>query len=267
MYHIAQRPDPVVEQAPAVHAEILGHRQLDRGDVAAPPDRLEQRVGEPQEVDVQHRLLTEKVIDAQDLILGEHGPQVPVEPPGRREVVAERLLDHHPRAAGQAGLGQGGHDRGEKRRRDLQVEHRMRPSSEPLAKPLVGSRIGEVPLHVGQPAGQPAGGLHVDRVPVRRAGVDSLAGVPAQLVVGPAVHGDADHGAAQPPRPLEVVERAEGHLARQVAADAEDDQRPGRCRSPHLHLCRPRFGMGSAGVPGRAAAVSSSGQIEEQTSL
>jgi hypothetical protein len=45
---VAQRADRVVEVAAVLDAEVLRHRDLDRRDVVAAPDRLEHRVREPQ---------------------------------------------------------------------------------------------------------------------------------------------------------------------------------------------------------------------------
>ena len=47
------------------------------------PHRFEEGVGEAQEVDVQHRPLASKVIDAKDLVLGEHLVRLVVENPAR----------------------------------------------------------------------------------------------------------------------------------------------------------------------------------------
>ena len=122
--HVAERADRVVEVAPVLDAEALGHRDLDRLDVVPVPDRLEHRVGEPQEEHLDQAHLSEEVVDAVELrlvdVLVELGRQVA----GRGQVVAERLLDHHPGALGQAGLGQPLDDGAEQERRDLEVEDR-----------------------------------------------------------------------------------------------------------------------------------------------
>ena len=62
----------------------------------AVPERLEDAVGEAQHQDVLHRFLAEKVIDAIDLVLGQHLEDLRVESLGRCKVVPERLFDDHP---------------------------------------------------------------------------------------------------------------------------------------------------------------------------
>ena len=128
---VAQRADRVVEPAPPLDAEVLAHRQLHVGDVLAVPDRLEDGVGEAQVGDVHHRLLAEEVVDPQDLVFVEHLAQRRLELFGRCEVVAERLLEDHPRAVGQPGVAELVDDGAEQRRWNLQVEERApwRPPS------------------------------------------------------------------------------------------------------------------------------------------
>ena len=72
LHHVAQRAGPVVEVAAAFDAHRLGHRDLHVVDRGRVPQRLEQHVGEAQRQQVLHRLLAEIVIDAEDLLLGEH---------------------------------------------------------------------------------------------------------------------------------------------------------------------------------------------------
>jgi hypothetical protein len=48
LHHVAQGAGLVVEGAALFHAQVLGDRDLDVGDVLAPPDGLEQRVAEAQ---------------------------------------------------------------------------------------------------------------------------------------------------------------------------------------------------------------------------
>ena len=65
-------------------------------DVAPVPERLEDPVAEPEDQQVPDRLLAEVVVDAVDLRLAEDLADLAVEPLGRLEVVAERLLDDDP---------------------------------------------------------------------------------------------------------------------------------------------------------------------------
>ena len=90
---VPQRPGLLVELAAALDAEALGDHHLDVVDVAPVPDRLEDRVGEPQRQDVLHRLLAHVVVDAEDLGLVEVGVDVGGEPTRAVEVGAEGLLD------------------------------------------------------------------------------------------------------------------------------------------------------------------------------
>jgi hypothetical protein len=50
--HVAQDAGLVVVAAAGADVDVLGHGDLDVGNVAPVPDGLEQRVGEPQEHDV-----------------------------------------------------------------------------------------------------------------------------------------------------------------------------------------------------------------------
>ena len=73
----------------------LRGRDLDVLDVVAVPDRLEDRVPEPQHQDVLDGLFAEVVIDSIDLRLVEVAADQIVELARRLEVAAERLLDDH----------------------------------------------------------------------------------------------------------------------------------------------------------------------------
>ena len=122
--HVAQRADGVVEVAAVLDAEALGHRDLDRRDVVAVPDRLEHRVREPQVEDLGQPHLAQEVVDPVELGLVEVLVDLLVERARRGEVVPERLLDHHARRLGQARPGEPLDHHPEQRRRDLEVEDR-----------------------------------------------------------------------------------------------------------------------------------------------
>ena len=96
--HVADRSDGVVERATALDADRLGHRDLHAAHVAAVPDRFDQRVGEAEHEEVLDRLLAEVVVDAEDVLLGEHLVQHDVELVGGAEVTPEGLLDDDPSA-------------------------------------------------------------------------------------------------------------------------------------------------------------------------
>ena len=90
---VAQRPGLVVELAPPLEPDRLGDRDLDRVDVAAVPDRLEQPVAEPEDGEVLDGLLAEVVVDPIDLLLGEDLADLSIQRLGRGGVESERLLD------------------------------------------------------------------------------------------------------------------------------------------------------------------------------
>ncbi len=151
-----------VKAAAVLHPEILGHRDLHAGDVVPVPHRLEKLVSEPDVLQVQHRLLAEEVVDAQDLVFGEVAAQVGVELARGGQVMAERLLHRDSRPAGEPRFGQGLDDAGEQAGRDLQVVQRVSRAAEGLAQPLVRVGLREVARQVGQAPGQAVEHLLVD---------------------------------------------------------------------------------------------------------
>jgi hypothetical protein len=82
LHDVAERPDGVVEAAPVLHAEVFGHGDLHALHPVAIPQRLEDGVAEPEEQDVQGRLLAEKVVNPEDLPFVQEPVQVGVERPG-----------------------------------------------------------------------------------------------------------------------------------------------------------------------------------------
>ena len=123
-------------------------------DQTAPPQRLEQRVAEAQRHQVLHRLFAEVMIDAVDLLLGEHLADLRVDQIGRRGVVPERLFQHHARQRRHHGrLGQVlADDRKQiRRRREKEYAHELGPvlqqavschSPSPRGIDLAGKRAG-----------------------------------------------------------------------------------------------------------------------------
>ncbi len=81
---VAQRAGAFVIAGPALDPDVLRGGDLDVVDVVAVPDRLEQRVGEPQRQQVLDRLLAQVVIDPEDLRLRRR-PRAP-----RRSAAAPR---------------------------------------------------------------------------------------------------------------------------------------------------------------------------------
>src|SRR5260370_23666830 len=91
--HVPQRAGRIVELAAMLDRERLRDSDLDMIDVIAVPDRLEQAVGKPQRQNVLHRLLSEIMIDAVDLVLIEQLEQLMIERARGSKIGAERLLD------------------------------------------------------------------------------------------------------------------------------------------------------------------------------
>ena len=220
-HHVAQRPDRVVEVPAILHAEALGHGDLHRGDRIAPPHRLEHGVREPQVEDLPHSHLAQEVVDAKELRLVDVLVQLGGQRAGGLEVVAERLLHHHPGVLGEAGVVQLPHHLAEEKRRDLQVEHRLLRGPHRGLDLAVGGRVVEVAADVVEPRCEPLEDVLLDGLAGR---CDHLAGVLTQLLGAPVVHGHADDGAIEQLALLQPVERVERHHAGEVAGDAEDDE-------------------------------------------
>src|SRR5581483_44935 len=90
---VAERAGLLVERPTVLDAELLRDRDLHVVDVAAVPQRLEDRVREPQREDVLDGLLREVVVDPVDLVLREDLVELRVEVERGLQVVPERLLD------------------------------------------------------------------------------------------------------------------------------------------------------------------------------
>ena len=153
--HVAQRPDRVVEVTAVLDAEALGHRDLDRRDVVAVPDRLEHRVREPQIEDLA-RAPSSPGSDrsgtaATRRCTGGSRPPARAPTPDRA-----RTASRPPPAPvlGEPGLGQPLDHGPEQKRRNLEIEHRAPRIANRALDTLVRRRVAEVPAHVGQPRGE-----------------------------------------------------------------------------------------------------------------
>src|SRR5215813_9530063 len=98
-HHVAQCTGALIECTPALDSNCLRHRDLDVIDMLTVPQRLEHAVGEAQRHDVLDCFLTEEMIDPVDLILPEYFQYLGIERSSRGQIMAERLLDHHPAPA------------------------------------------------------------------------------------------------------------------------------------------------------------------------
>jgi hypothetical protein len=162
------------------------------------------------------------------LLLSQDLVDLVVELDRRLEVVPEGLLDHDPCALGAARAAELLDHRREDRRRDLEIEDGMLGVANRLLDPVVGVPLHVVALDVGEllaegredvvvNLGASGGGARLDR----------LAGMLAQVVIGPFRATDPDNRDLQGAVLAQVVEGFERHLPGQVAGDPEDHQRAG----------------------------------------
>ena len=75
LHHIAQLPDTVVVSPATFYAHLLGHRNLYVINATLVPLRIDKPVGKPKHQQVLHGLLTEVMINAVDVSLGEEARQ------------------------------------------------------------------------------------------------------------------------------------------------------------------------------------------------
>ena len=96
--HVQGGAGRVVEPGTVVDVEGLGHVDLHLRDAPVAPDVADDRVREPQDVQVLRRLLPEEVVEAVDLLLVEDAVDHLLEVVEGRRARAVGLLEHHPRA-------------------------------------------------------------------------------------------------------------------------------------------------------------------------
>ena len=157
--HVPDHPCAVVVVAPPLHAQLLGHGDLDAVHVAPVPDGLEDAVGEPEHQQVLDGLLPEVVVDPVDLALAHGLGELAVQRHRRLQVVPERLLDDDaapavPVLARQAGGPQAAHDGAELVRRRGQVEDGV--SGRPVDLGGVGQRCGHPLVRGRDPRSPPS---------------------------------------------------------------------------------------------------------------
>jgi hypothetical protein len=137
-------PNGIVETAPPLDAEVLGHGDLHGLDPVAIPQRLEHRVVEPQEQDVHRRFLAQKVVDAEDLTFVQDPAQLFVQRLGRGQIVAEGFFHHDPSAGGEVGMGKSSYHQAEQRGRDLEVKDGTVPPLDRFGDSVIGLWIPKV---------------------------------------------------------------------------------------------------------------------------
>ena len=94
-HHVAHSPD-IIEVAPTpFDTDSLGIGDLHVIDIVTVPKRLKNAVTEAEDEQVLHCLFAEIMIDAIDLIFGEHALNLRIQSLRRFQIVSERLLDDH----------------------------------------------------------------------------------------------------------------------------------------------------------------------------
>jgi hypothetical protein len=167
---VPDRAGLVVEGAPSGDGERLGHRDLNALHVRAVQQRLDDRVREPDERQVRHRVQAQPVVDPVDSVLAEVGVHGGVQPLCAGQVMAERLLHHDPVAVGVAHGGDALRDAAEQGGRDLQIEQHPLGVADRIRHRLIRRRIREVAVHVAEQAEHAGrgGGAGVHRVQLQR---------------------------------------------------------------------------------------------------
>ena len=157
LHHVAQSAGGVIKRAALFYAKLFGNRDLDIGNMFAPPERLEQCVAKAQRKQVLHRRFAQVMVNAKHLLFVKNAAYRVVDRPVGSQVVAQRLFQHD------AGLGRVqsrrsnllAHD-GEQGRRSRQVHHHGvgLAFSQPICQPRIVPRMGQVHLHKVQQLGK-----------------------------------------------------------------------------------------------------------------
>src|SRR6202011_5050772 len=140
------------EVAAVLDPESLGHRDLDRGEVVAVPDGLEDRVLKPEVEDLVETHLPEVMVDAVEPGLVDVVVQLIGERAGGSEVVSERLLDNDPSRLRETCLAEALDDGVEEGGWGFEVKDRQRGLADRLGQLLIGRRLAEVARDVVEPA-------------------------------------------------------------------------------------------------------------------
>ena len=201
--HILQRPGALIKRPPPFNAHGFSGGDLYRVDVAGIPEGLEDTIAEPGDHDVPDCLLAQEMVDPIDLAFAHVGVNFGVERLGRRDVVAERLFDHHAtKAAGglreQAGFSQALNDDVEEAGRHGEVEdHRSRAEGfQPRGQGFIRRLVLHIRLLVENARRQTTPRGFVDRGEAELTvlvGGDVVEKVPQSLSQGCVVAVDAIH--------------------------------------------------------------------------
>ena len=223
LQHVPDGAGPVVEPAAVGDVERLGHGDLDVVDVVAVQQRLDDRVGEPGEQHVLHRVEGQPVVDPEDGLLREVLVHGVVELLRAGQVGAERLLHHDPGAAGPGPRWRSpAAIRPNSCGRHFQVVQDPLAGADLIGHGLVGGVVAQVAVHVPQQA------EHLDRRRVGRVHLVELerrGRVVAELLQAPAALGHPDHRDVEHAALDQPHQRGEGLQLGQVPGSAEDHQR------------------------------------------
>ena len=99
LHHVAQGAGGLVKSTTLLHAQFFGYRDLDVGNMFAPPKWLEQGVAKAQGEQVLHSRFAQVMVDPEDLLFAEGAAHCFIDGTVAGQIVAERLFQHD------AGLG------------------------------------------------------------------------------------------------------------------------------------------------------------------
>ena len=228
LHHVAQRAGIVVVTPAPFESDGFRDGDLHVVDGRCVPQRLEQRVREPQREQVLHRLFSEVVIDAEDAVFVEDTAHGLVDLDARRIVLADGLLEHD--AAELAGETRGGKAQAgrpvELRRRRHEIENavvareRLLQRLGALRAAVTGleRRVSDARQQVGQRVFLEVFGGHV----LAQRAFDDL----AEFVVGHRMARGADKGERRRHElfAAQVVQRRPHHALGEIAGRAEQHE-------------------------------------------
>ncbi len=266
--HVPRGAGVVVISATRFDADLLRHRDLDVVDIAAIPERLVNRVCEPEVDQVLDGFLAEVVIDAEDILFGKGTLERAVQFLGALEVRAKRLLDDQAMtcaigAAGQPGGGEVLRGLAEVLGRGRQVEEviladlgALRQHLQLLRQAFVGLDIVQFSLEVVDARRQLLPDGVIDRLRVGEL-QQRLAQILAELVVGLGATGESDDREIIRQEVIlgQVIEGRNDLAVGEIARGPEDDRygwrNLGRSSGNHRRARRIEVGDGHTKLVGR----------------